>query len=129
MVKIILVTHGDMARSLLETAAKICSFDQDTIDVFTVSGKVDLVQISSGMRDKINPEGTLILVDTFGGTSCNVAASLTHGMANVNVVCGVNLNMLLAAINNREKLTPSELAEKVLEDGKKSLINATEKFK
>lgn len=129
MVKIILVTHGDMAKAMLDTAAKICSFEESSIDVFTVSGKIDLQNISGGIRQKIDPSGTLILVDTFGGTSCNVAAGLTHGMPDVNVICGVNLNMLLAAINNREKLSSDELAQKVLEDGKKSVINATEKLK
>lgn len=115
MVKIILVTHGDMAKAMLDTAAKICSFEESSIDVFTVSGKIDLQNISGGIRQKIDPSGTLILVDTFGGTSCNVAAGLTHGMPDVNVICGVNLNMLLAAINNREKLSSDELAQKVLE--------------
>ena len=129
MVKIILVTHGDMAKAMLDTAAKICSFEENSIDVFTVSGKIDLQNISGGIRQKIDPAGTLILVDTFGGTSCNVAAALTHGMPNVSVNCGVNLNMLLAAINNREKLSSDELAQKVLEDGKKAVINATEKLK
>jgi len=129
MVKIILVTHGEMAKALLDTAAKICSFEEDTVDVFTVSGKVDLQQISVGIKSKLDSAGTLILVDTFGGTSCNVAASLTHGMDNVTVVCGVNLNMLLAAINNRDKMSPTELAQKVLDDGKKAVINATEKLK
>ncbi len=129
MVKIILVTHGDMAKAMLDTAAKICSFEENSIDVFTVSGKIDLQNISGSICSKLDPAGTLILVDTFGGTSCNVAASLTHGMPNVNVICGVNLNMLLAAINNREKLSSSELAQKVLDDGKKAVINATEKLK
>jgi len=129
MVKIILVTHGDMAKALLSTAANICSFDEHLIDVFTVSGKINLEDLSAGIKDKLDPSGTLILVDTFGGTSCNLAATLTHGMENVNVVCGVNLNMLLAAINNRDKMSPSELARKVLDDGKKAVINATEKLK
>ena len=76
MVKIILVTHGEMAKAMLDTAAKICSFDENTIDVFTVSGKVNLHNIESGIKQKIDPAGTLILVDTFGGTSCNVASCM-----------------------------------------------------
>ena len=129
MVKIILVTHGEMAKAMLDTAAKICSFDENTVDVFTVSGKVNLHNIESGIKQKIDPAGTLILVDTFGGTSCNVASCMTHGMKNVNVICGINLNMLLAAINNRDKMSADELAQKALEDGKKAVINATEKLK
>jgi mannose/fructose/sorbose-specific phosphotransferase system IIA component len=130
MVKIILVTHGDMARAMLETAAKICSFEEGTIDVFTVSGnKVDLNVVAGGIKEKIDPQGTLILVDIFGGTSCNIASALTHGMPNVHVICGVNLNMLLAAINHRNNFSADELVKKVLEYGLKGVMNVTEKFK
>lgn len=129
MVKIILVTHGDMASALLDTAAKMYSFDKSAIDVFTVTGKVNLDNLSAEIKKKIDPAGTLILVDVFGGTSCNMTASLTHGMQNVNVVCGVNLNMLLAAISNCEKMTSAELAQKVMDSGVKSVVNVTEKLK
>jgi mannose/fructose-specific phosphotransferase system component IIA len=129
MVKIILVTHGDMAKAMIETASKICSFCTKSVDLFTVSGKVNLELIAQDIKKKIDPAGTLILVDVFGGTSCNLAASLTHGMPGVHVICGVNLNMLLAAIHNRENLSSDELAKKVMEDGVKSIVNATEKFK
>jgi mannose/fructose-specific phosphotransferase system component IIA len=118
-----------MARSMLETASKIYPFDINGVDVFTVSGKVDLQQLSGEIKQKVDPLGTLIMVDVFGGTACNVPATVTHGMGNVNVVCGLNLNMLLSALNNRDTLTAAELAGKVLEDGVKSMLNATEKLK
>ncbi len=129
MVKIILVTHGDMARSLIDTAGQIISFDPAAVDVFTVTGKVNFDELSVSIKDKIDPQGTLILVDTFGGSSCNVCAALSYGMDNVEVLCGVNLNMLIAALNNSGRLSVKELAAKVLEDGKKAVINATEKLK
>jgi len=130
MVKIILMAHGDMARSMLDTASEICSFSLEGVSVFSVSGRVDLEEISGKIKDIIDPSsGTLILADVFGGTSCNMAAALTHGMDNVSVICGFNLNMLLAALNYRGILPPSALAKKVLEDGQRSIINVTEKLK
>lgn len=129
MVKIILVTHGDMARSLLDTAGQIIAFDQSAVDVFTVTGKINFDELSLNIKDKIDQQGTLILVDTFGGSSCNVCATLTYDMPNVAVLCGVNLNMLIAALSNSGRLPVKELAAKVLEDGKKAVINVTEKLK
>jgi mannose/fructose-specific phosphotransferase system component IIA len=128
MVKIILITHGDMARAMLDTASKIYPFDKNSVDAFTVSGNVDLQQLRGEIKQKVDPEGTLIMVDAFGGTACNVPAAATHGMGNVNVVCGLNLNMLLSALSNRGALTAAELARKVLEDGVKSVFNATERL-
>ncbi|MDR1124408.1 MAG: hypothetical protein LBL61_07565 [Elusimicrobiota bacterium] len=129
MVKIILIAHGGMARAMLETAAKIYPFDINSVDVFTVSGNVDLQQLSGEIRQKADQRGTLIMVDVFGGTACNIPAAATQGMGNVNVVCGLNLNMLLSALSNRGTLTAAALARKVLEDGVKGMLNATEKLK
>lgn len=129
MVKIILVSHGNMAQALLETASNIGSFDISEIPAFSVSRKGDLESLSAKILSALGQDGTLILVDTLGGSSCNTAVQCTQHSQNVKVVCGVNLNMLLTAINNRNKMDLQSLTKKVLEDGKKSLIDISEKLK
>lgn len=129
MVKIILVSHGTMAKSLLETASQIGSFDISEIPAFSVSGKGDLESLPQKLLNALGKHGTLILVDTLGGSSCNTAVQATQHLKNVKVVCGVNLNMLLSAINNRKKMDLTDLTRKVLEDGKKSLIDISDKLK
>ncbi len=128
MVKIILISHGNMAQALLETASKIGSFDISEIPAFSVSGKGDLESLPTKILSTLGQDGTLILVDTLGGSSCNKAVQATQHLQNVKIVCGVNLNMLLAAINNRDKMDLQSLTKKVLEDGKKSLIDISEKL-
>ncbi len=129
MVKIILISHGNMAQSLLETASKIGSFDISEIPVFSVSTKGDLENLPQRILNSLGQDGTLILVDILGGSSCNTAVQCTQHLDNIKVVCGVNLNMLLSAINNKEKMTLSDLTKKVLEDGRKSLVDISEKLK
>jgi mannose/fructose-specific phosphotransferase system component IIA len=129
MVKIILISHGTMAQALLETASQIASFDKSTVDAFSVSGKGDLESLPSKIMKAQGQNGTLILVDTLGGSSCNTAVQSTQHLQNIKVICGVNLNMLLSAINNRDKMDIISLARKVLEDGKKSLIDISDKLK
>lgn len=129
MVKIILISHGNLARVLLETAAQIGSFNTKEIDTFSVSGKGDLESLPSKLLKALGDNGTLILVDTFGGSACNSAVQNTQHLQNVKVLCGVNLNMLLAAINNKDKMDLVSLANKVLEDGKKSLIDISDRLK
>ena len=128
MVKIILISHGNMAKSLLETASEIGSFDVSEIPAFSVSGKGNLENLSRKILETLGENGTLILVDTLGGSSCNTAVQCTQHLRNVKVVCGVNLNMLLTAINNRNKMDLQSLTKKVLEDGRKSLIDISEKL-
>ena len=129
MVKIILISHGNMAEALLETASQIGSFDTKEIDTFSVSGKGDLENLPSKIIKALGENGTLILVDTLGGSSCNSAVQSTQHLQNVKVICGVNLNMLLAAINNKDKMDLISLARKVLEDGKKSLVDISDRLK
>lgn len=129
MVKIILISHGNIAEALLETASQIGSFDTKEIDTFSVSGKGDLENLPSKIINALGENGTLILVDTLGGSSCNSAVQSTQHLQNVKVICGVNLNMLLAAINNKDKMDLISLASKVLEDGKKSLVDISERLK
>lgn len=129
MVKIILISHGTIARALLETASQIGSFDTSEIDTFSVSGKGDWESLPEKLLNSLGESGTLVLVDTLGGSSCNMAVQCTQHLQNVKVVCGVNLNMLLTAINNKDKMNLTSLTKKVLEDGKKSLIDVSDKLK
>ena len=127
MVKLILITHGGLGQALVETAANICCCAaSNKITVFSVSGKVNLEEIESELKAKFNPEGTLVLVDTFGGTACNLALKAAAENKDVQVICGVNLNMILTALNNQEKLNLKDLAAKVINDGKKAIFEATE---
>lgn len=129
MVKLILVTHGNMAKAMLGTAAKIYPFDKKSVAVFTVSGRADLRRIAARIKKKLSPGGALIMTDIFGGTACNISAGAAHGVKDARVLCGLNLNMLLAALSGREKLDAAALAAKALEAGSKGLFNVTEKLK
>lgn len=130
MVKIILVTHGNLGDALLETASAICCCcDTKKVLSFSVSGKVNLEDIENNIKGSFGENGTLILVDTFGGTSSNIALKCVLDRNDVAVICGVNLNMLLAALNNQAKMNLEELSTKVITDGKKAILNATELIK
>ena len=96
---------------------------------FSVSGKVNLEDIENNIKGSFGENGTLILVDTFGGTSSNIALKCVLDRKDVSVICGVNLNMLLAALNNQAKMNLEELSSKVITDGKKAILNATELIK
>jgi len=127
MVKLILITHGNFGQALIETVANICCCSASKkINVFSVSGKVNLDEIENNIKSNLGQDGTLILVDTFGGTACNIALRCVLNKDNAAVIPGVNLNMLLTALNNYENLPYKELATKIINDGKKSIFEATE---
>ena len=129
MVKLILITHGNLGEALLDTASVICSYTRQNITAFSVSGKVNLEELETKIKNSVGEDGALIMVDSFGGTSSNVSLKCATENSKISVVCGVNLNMVLAALNNQSKMNLAELTAKVITDGKKAILEATELMK
>lgn len=129
MVKLILITHGNLGEALLDTASVICSYARQNITAFSVSGKVNLDELETKIKSSVGQEDALILVDSFGGTSANISLKCAAENNKISVVCGVNLNMVLAALNNQSKMNLAELTAKVITDGKKGILEATELIK
>ena len=66
------------------------------------------------------------MTDIFGGSATNISLTASKDLPKCYVITGLNLSMLLTAMNNRKKLSSKELAEKIEADGKRAVINATE---
>lgn len=129
MVKIILVTHGQLAQQMLETAAQIIGKPTDDgFSTFAVTTAASVEQEAAKLKKVLLTceNGAVILTDIFGGSATNISLTASKDIANSFVITGLNLSMLLTAINNRKKSTAKELAEKIEADGKRAVINATE---
>jgi mannose/fructose-specific phosphotransferase system component IIA len=66
--------------------------------------------------------GVLLMVDIYGSTPYHVAMAMLDGTAAGEVVCGVNLPMLLKlATLDRSRLSPAEMAQELCEVGRRSI--------
>lgn len=129
MVKIILVTHGHLAQEMLNTASQIIGKPTDDgFAVFSVTAAASVEKEAEKLKQTLAQcqDGAVILTDIFGGSATNISLTASKEVANCHVITGLNLSMLLTAINSRKKLTAKELAEKIEPDGKRAVINATE---
>lgn len=129
MVKIILVTHGQLAQQMLDTAAQIIGKQADDgFAAFSVTAASSVEQEAAKLKQTLCAceDGAIVLTDIFGGSATNISLTASKDLANCYVITGLNLSMLLTAINSRKKLTAKELAEKIEADGKRAVINATE---
>jgi len=129
MIKIIIITHGDLGAELLRTAESIVGKQENAV-ILTLTSHESLTamveKVGEALKD-CDAAGALILTDMLGGTPCN--ACLPHcNTKNIEVITGVNLYMLLSSFINRNQLELKELADKVISDGKKSINNAKEIF-
>jgi PTS system mannose-specific IIA component len=132
MISIVVVTHGGLAEELVHTVQiivgsqpalfPVCLQEHEGIE--DLQRKLLAVLPPTGAA----PEGTLVLVDMFGGTPSNVALALAQSLP-LRVITGVNLPMLLEAVTHRTPSTLTALAELVAEKGRRSVFDANELLK
>jgi PTS system mannose-specific IIA component len=128
MIGILVVTHCELGSALIEAAEFITgSRPEDmapvSIDLNESAEKLRK-KISDGIKDVDQNDGVLILTDMFGGTPSNLSYTFLEE-GRVEVVSGVNLPMLVKALNTRGKQDLAHLAATVEAFGKKSISMAS----
>jgi len=132
MIGIIIVTHRQLGDALIDAADFILQGKPEA----TATVSIDLNQPAEELRRKIvdavkqvgGPQGVLILTDMFGGTPSNLSYSLLEE-GRVEVLSGVNLPILIKALNARKDMNLAELAGTLETYGKKSITLATRVLK
>ncbi|MDP8254987.1 MAG: hypothetical protein P9M14_04505 [Candidatus Alcyoniella australis] len=128
MVGVIVIAHGGLAETLINTARMILgqidsppvSLDVDGTDPADVIGP----RLEETLRRAASPKGVLIMTDMFGGTPANVALSYLDP-GKVEVVTGINLPMLLKVIEERGQYPLGELASRVQHAGRENIMLAS----
>ena len=128
MVGIVIVTHSQLGDALIEAAEFIIGSRPNGM----VSVSIDLNENVDKLREKIaegikkvdQSKGVLILTDMFGGSPSNLSYSfLEEGQ--VEVISGVNLPILIKALDAQEDMELSQFAESLEAFGKKSISLAS----
>ena len=82
-------------------------------------------QILAAVRKSDLGDGVVLLTDMFGGTPSNLAISVMD-QANIEVVAGVNLPMLIKLASLRHDLPLHVLAEEAVEAGRRYINIASQ---
>lgn len=128
MVGIVIVTHGRLAEEFAKVAGDIVGQAKGIISVCIDRGEaVDEArkEIEKAIKGVDEGEGVLLFADMFGGTPSNLGLSFLEE-GRIDVICGVNLPMLIKASMSREGKTLKELASFIKEYGEKSISLASE---
>ncbi len=128
MIGIVVVTHSQLGDALIEAAEFIIGNKPEAL----VSVSIDLTENAEVLRNKIakgikkvkSKDGVLILTDMFGGTPSNLSYSFLEE-GRIEVIAGVNLPILIQAVNTRGKKDLAKLAVKLEKFGKKSISLAS----
>jgi PTS system mannose-specific IIA component len=129
MIGIVIVTHGQLAEALIEAAEIIIGRRPESIKSISIDLSVNAeklrAKIAKGIKSVDEKEGVLILTDMFGGTPSNLSYSFLEE-GHIEVLSGVNLPILIQAVNLRAK-NPNlgQLAADLEVFGKKSISLAS----
>ncbi|MEK7737205.1 MAG: PTS fructose transporter subunit IIA [Pseudomonadota bacterium] len=125
MIGLFLLTHGSLGESLIQCACHVMNHRPRQIVQLGVAAQDDPLDALPLARELLklvdSGAGALILTDIFGATPANIALKLL-APGRIEGVAGVNLPMLLRAINNREK-DMKTLLEKTVGGGRDGILN------
>jgi len=131
MVGVVVVTHGNLARDLVEVAELIVGGCPNVLPV-TIQPEEGISEIAkkidSAIKSAEKGAGVLILTDLFGGTPSNVSLSFLQDNK-VEVLSGVNLPMVIKIVTHCEASDLRELARLGKTAGKKNISMASEIMK
>lgn len=125
-----IVSHGILCESLVDSASMIVGKPQ-RVKCFPLYEGVSGAEYRKQLEDSLHevPEGSniLVLADLYGGTPCNTALMMLRDRS-LSVVSGVNLPMLLEALEWRDSLSIDDLVSQIIATGVEGTANVTEKF-
>jgi PTS system ascorbate-specific IIA component len=125
MIGLLLITHGTLGEALIQCACHVLNKRPDQLlhlGLAAGDDPNDLLPLARQMAKLVNHgSGVLVLTDIYGASPSNLAAKLLEpGL--IEGLAGVNLPMLLRAINNREQ-GMATLITKAIGGGRDGVLN------
>lgn len=119
----IIVSHGKLAEELLN-ALTIILGEAVNIEAISIGWYDDVEEskkkINKSLKRVDQKNGVIIFTDMFGGTPSNLSFSFSKEN-HVDIITGVNLPMLIKFVSLQRSNNLKEVANKVVEQGKKNI--------
>lgn len=129
MIGILVVAHGSLAASLVECAEHVLGKRPPNLATVAFVGNADPEERQRALQVRLAEidmgDGILVLADVYGATPCNTLCRLLEP-AHIEGVSGVNLPMLLKALNYRESMSLPQLVARIVEGARNSINPITE---
>ena len=119
----ILCTHGGLAQALIDTARTVLGSVEGCHAVSNEQKSPRALReelegiVAAGGSDT----AFIVFVDFFGGSCCHTCIGLEQDHANVRLISGVNLPMLLAFLNKRAEVPFEHLPAEIVSRGHNSV--------
>jgi PTS system mannose-specific IIA component len=130
MIGLVIVTHGGLAVEFRLALEHIVG-PQTQLETISIGPEDDAslrrTEILDAIRRSDTGEGVIVLTDMFGGTPSNLAISVMDE-ANVEVIAGINLPILVKLASLRSETSLGEAVNKAREAGRKYIKVASQEL-
>ncbi len=121
MIGMVVVTHGRLAEEFVSAMEHVVG-PQKAVRAICIGPDDDMElrrqDIMTAVREVDQGEGVILLTDMFGGTPSNLAISIMEN-ANVEVIAGINLPMLIKLASVRMVCSMAEAVNAAQDSGRK----------
>ena len=128
IIGLVLVTHGNLAQEFISAMQHVVG-KQERVEAVCIGPEDDMEMRRSEILKKVEAadsgSGVVVLTDMFGGTPSNLAISIMD-RANVEIIAGVNLPMLIKIASLRKEKNLKETVSGAQEAGKKYINVASQ---
>lgn len=128
MIGMVLVTHGRLAEEFVAATEHVVG-PQDQVRAISIGPDDDMEQrrndIIKAVSEVESGKGVILLTDMFGGTPSNLAISIMD-KANVEVIAGINLPMLIKLASVRGQDDMKKAVSAAQESGRKYINVASQ---
>lgn len=124
MVGIVLLSHGEMANGMLNSAGMFFGETElqqvATVSLLPADSPEDFdVKLADAIASVDTGDGVVILCDLLGGTPCNRAAYKCS--EKVQVITGMNLSMFMELLGSRSFMNPD--ADTLVQTAQDGIMN------
>jgi len=106
MIPLLIVAHGNLGDCLIQCACHVlgqCPEQLESLDLSSCDDPGEMLLRARAQIARLDQgKGVMILTDVYGATPCNIVCQLIEH-EHVEAVAGVNLPMLLKALNYRNE--------------------------
>ena len=129
MINILLVTHGDLGKELLKSSELIIGKVENARSISFHHGdsfETLLKKVEENIKN-ISDDELIVFTDMYGGSHYN---AVNRAMKNRNFyhITGINFPLFIDIAVARDTYSLEEIAEKIIKNGKKSIVFVNEKF-
>jgi len=128
MIGMVLVTHGALANEFKAALEHVVG-PQELVETVAIGPDDDMEERRNDILKCVDAadqgQGVIVLTDMFGGTPSNLAISVMQNRT-VEVICGVNLPMLVKLARVRGDLSIKAAVKEAADAGRKYINVASE---